>query len=475
MSKVTWLVLVVLPGLTILLGFAIYWQRRREVVRPRTLLILLLVVVGLVAFIALYEGELPSSDERAAQAKLLFHFDDEDVNGLEIEWEGIRVVLERPVAEAADEEGEEESRSEVTDEWRLVYPLEARADESLVASLLGALTSMEMSRTLEDMTPAEAGLEEPRARVEVTMIVGVAETDDFFVVADGLWSQLTRAPGEWRSREVFAAPQEDIERISLGMADERLLLARRGQDFWLESPMVDRADQAKVSKLLGDIASLTVASFVDEPELTPDEMGLEPARAILEVVLKEEAEPFRLELGVPVPETEGRITARVGDQIIELETELAQLMDGSPTDWQSTTWSSLQTFQIDNVVVDDETGTLSLERAGANWTRAEDEIPFTTASDLLYAITEAQAERILSPAEAEMLGADWESPVLELRLASDEESEQEELTLYTGSGGEHLARTGDREAVLVIPDEAVQEILDKIAAARTVDYVPEEE
>jgi hypothetical protein len=464
------------------------------VVRPRTLLILLLVVVGLVAFIALYEGELPSSDERAAQAKLLFHFDDEDVNGLEIEWEGIRVVLERPVAEAADEEGEEESRSEVTDEWRLVYPLEARADESLVASLLGALTSMEKSRTLEDMTPAEAGLEEPRARVEVrladdvrelrigsevpassTMIVGVAETDDFFVVADGLWSQLTRAPGEWRSREVFAAPQEDIERISLGMADERLLLARRGQDFWLESPMLDRADQAKVSKLLGDIASLTVASFVDEPELTPDEMGLEPARAILEVVLKEEAEPFRLELGVPVPETEGRITARVGDQIIELETELAQLMDGSPTDWQSTTWSSLQTFQIDNVVVDDETGTLSLERAGANWTRAEDEIPFTTASDLLYAITEAQAERILSPAEAEMLGADWESPVLELRLASDEESEQEELTLYTGSGGEHLARTGDREAVLVIPDEAVQEILDKIAAARTVDYVPEEE
>jgi hypothetical protein len=464
------------------------------VVRPRTLLILLLVVVGLVAFIALYEGELPSSDERAAQAKLLFHFDDEDVNGLEIEWEGNRVVLERPVAEAADEEGEEESRSEVTDEWRLVYPLEARADESLVASLLGALTSMEKSRTLEDMTPAEAGLEEPRARVEVrladdvrelrigsevpassTMIVGVAETDDFFVVADGLWSQLTRAPGEWRSREVFAAPQEDIERISLGMADERLLLARRGQDFWLESPMVDRADQAKVSKLLGDIASLTVASFVDEPELTPDEMGLEPARAILEVVLKEQAEPFRLELGVPVPETEGRITARVGDQIIELETELAQLMDGSPTDWQSTTWSSLQTFQIDNVVVDDETGTLSLERAGATWTRADDEIPFTTASDLLYAITEAQAERTLSPAEAEKLGADWESPVLGLRLAGDEESDQEELTLYTGSGGEHLARTGDRETVLVIPDEAVQEILDKIAAARAVDTVPEEE
>lgn len=29
MSKVTWLVLVVLPGLAVLLGFAVYWQRRR--------------------------------------------------------------------------------------------------------------------------------------------------------------------------------------------------------------------------------------------------------------------------------------------------------------------------------------------------------------------------------------------------------------------------------------------------------------
>ena len=461
--------------------------------RPRTLVILLLVVVGLVAFIALYEGELPSSDERAAQAKLLFRFDDEEVKGLEIEWEGNRVVLERSAAQADVEEDGEESSSVVEEEWRLVHPLEARADESLVASLVGALTSMEKSRTLEDMTPVEAGLEEPRARLEVrlddqvrelrvgsevpassTMIVGVAGTDDFFVVADGIWSQLTRAPGEWRSREVFAGPREGIERISLGKADERLLLARRGEDFWLESPLVDRADQAKVSKLLGDIASLTVASFVDEPQLTPDEMGLDPARAVLEVVLKDQVEPFRLELGAPVPDTEGRIMARVGDQIIELDTELAQLAEESPDDWQSTTWSSLETFEIDNVVVDDETGTLSLERAGANWMRADDEISFTTASDLLYAITEAQAERILSPAEAEEQGADWESPVVELRLGGEEEGKQEELTLYAGSGGEHFARTGDRETVLVIPDQAVQEILDKIAAARTVAAEPTE-
>ena len=444
--------------------------------RPRTLLILLLVVVGLVAFISLYEQELPSSDERAAQAKLLFRFDNEEVNGLEIEWAGKRVVLERQA-----------------DEWRLVHPLEARADDSLVESLLGALTSMEKERTLEDMTPAEAGLDEPRARVEVrldgdvhelligsqvpaasTMIVGVEATDGFFVVADGIWDQLTREPGEWRSREIFAAEREDIESISLSMADTQVLLARRGENFWLESPLVDRADEEKVSKLIGDITSLTVTSFVDEPEQTLDEMGLDPAPAVVEVVLMEQAEPFRLELGEPIPDTEGRFTARVGDQIIEVDTELAQVMEESSTDWLSTAWSSLETFQIDEVVVVDETGTMTLERAGAVWKRADDEIPFTTASDLLYAITETTADHILSPAEAKALVADWESPVLELRLAGEEESGQDELTLFTGPAGEHLARSADRESVLVLPAEAVEEIRNKIAEARSADAIPDE-
>ncbi|TNF81744.1 MAG: DUF4340 domain-containing protein [Acidobacteria bacterium] len=462
--------------------------------RPRTLLILLLVVIGLVAFIALYERELPSSDERAAQTKLIFRFDDEDVDGLEIEWEGETVVLERRTAAAEAEEREDAPSGEVADEWRLLDPLEARADESLVASLVAALTSLEKERTLEDMTAAEVGLDEPRARVTVrveddvqelligsevpassTMIVGLEDTDDFFVVADGIWSQLIRAPGEWRSREVFAADREDIERISLSVADRRLTLARRGEDFWLEEPLADRADEEKVTKLLADVTSLTVASFVDEPERMPNEMGLDPARAVLEVVLEERAEPFRLELGEPVADTDGRLTARVDDQIIELETELALVMEESLTAWQSTAWSHLETFEIDSIVVVDEAGTMTLERAGASWTRADDEIPFTTASDLLYAITETEAERILSPAEAESLGAVWESPELVLRLGGDDEGGREELTLYTGAAGEYLARTGDRESVLLLPAAAVEEIRDKIAAARSAESVPAEE
>jgi len=461
-------------------------------VRPRTLLILLLVVAGLVAFIWLYERELPSSDERAVQAKLLFHFDEEDVTGLEIEWEGKRVLLERQGQEETAEETTQAARGRADGEWRLAEPLAARADDSLVASLLGSLTSMEKERTLADMNAAEAGLEEPRARVRVhlgdevrelligsevpasnTMIVGVAETDGFFVVADGIWSQLTREPGEWRDRDVFAGRRADVERISLTAGGQRLLLARRGDDFWLESPLVDRADEEKVAKLIGDITSLRVEAFVDEPEQTVEEMGFDPPRAVLEVVLKEQIDPFRMELGAAVPDHEGRVLARVDGQLIELDTELARVMEESSADWLSTAWSSLETFQIDEVVIVDETGTMTLERAGAIWKRGDDEIPFTTASDLLYAITETTADRILSPAEVETLGVDWESPLLELRLAGDEESGQDELSLFETDDGDFLARSADRKSVLVLPAEAIEEIRRKIDEARSVEGVPE--
>jgi hypothetical protein len=462
-------------------------------VRPRTLLVLLLVVVGLLVFISLYERELPSSDERAAQANRLFRFDSEEVDSLEIEWEGNRVVLERQAGEEAENDAAEATGGPGTDEWRLTKPLAARADATLVESLVGAMTSMEKDRTLADMTAAEAGLDKPRARVKVhlgnevrellvgsevpassTMIVGVEGKEEFFVVADGIWSELTRKPGDWRSREVLAAQRADIERISLSAGGERLLLARRGDDFWLESPVVDRADEAQVTKLIGDLTSLRVESFVDEPERAEGEMGLTRPRGVLEVVLKDQAEPFRLELGAAVPDTERRFMARVEGQLIELDTGLAEAIDRPVAEWRSSAWSSMETFEIDEVVVEDGAGAMTLVRADANWRRGDDEIPFTTASDLLYAITEAEADRVLSAAEAESLGADWQDPLLEIRLAGDDESEGDELTLFATDEGDYLGRSADRDSVLVIPAEAVEEIRSKIAEVRSAETLPEE-
>ncbi|HNU83320.1 MAG TPA: hypothetical protein PKO05_07800, partial [Thermoanaerobaculia bacterium] len=81
--------------------------------RPRTLLVLLALVVGIGAFVYFYERELPSSDERAERAKrVLPGLAAEAVTGIEIEGSTGRLRLEREAAPAGE--------ADTLSGWRLV-------------------------------------------------------------------------------------------------------------------------------------------------------------------------------------------------------------------------------------------------------------------------------------------------------------------------------------------------------------------
>ena len=146
--------------------------------RPRTLLVLLAVVLAVGAFIAFYERDLPGSEERGEQEKrVLPGLVAAEVTALTIEQGGEAVALARVTpgdagggdadgggADEADGDGE----GALGGEWRLTAPAGlagARADGAAVEGLLGTLAALEKTRTLEDYDPADLGLDAPRARV----------------------------------------------------------------------------------------------------------------------------------------------------------------------------------------------------------------------------------------------------------------------------------------------------------------------
>ncbi|MEM7354282.1 MAG: hypothetical protein AAF657_25985, partial [Acidobacteriota bacterium] len=63
--------------------------------QPKTLLALSLLVAGLGAFIFLYEKDLPSTDERLERAKRVLQLEADEIDSLEIAWDGQTVRLER--------------------------------------------------------------------------------------------------------------------------------------------------------------------------------------------------------------------------------------------------------------------------------------------------------------------------------------------------------------------------------------------
>jgi hypothetical protein len=139
--------------------------------KPRTLLVLLVLVLGLGSFIWFYERELPSSEERAELEKKAFPLKKDEVTAVTLQSDAGTVRLEKvslpapKKKEANEEDGEELTETPV--EWRIVEPVKARADTMTVDGLLDALASLDTVRILDDVNPKEVGLDRPRASVRV--------------------------------------------------------------------------------------------------------------------------------------------------------------------------------------------------------------------------------------------------------------------------------------------------------------------
>lgn len=469
----------------------------------RTLLILTVVVAALGAFIFFVEKDTLSTDERKEQEKKVVALEKDDVTTLEIAWGEKKVRMERHDPPAPDDEDDEEKGdifAEPEPEWRLVEPLEARADRTEVESLVSTLTSLEKKRTVEDASRSDLGFDEPRGTVtlgtedgETVIEIGpevpassdmlVASGDAVFQVASSVWTDLTKEPGDWRDKELFTARRADIERVTLG-SESRVLLAKRGDDFWLESPLTDLADDDLVGGLLADITGLQVESFVDEPETIPAELGLEPAAHVLEIVLAGREEAFRLELGNATDAEEPgaedadddgpkTLYARHDGQIVEVETRLLDTFARAPDEWRSRDWTPLEVYRVESARFEDVEGPLEVMREESDWKRGNEKIAYSAVSDVLYAISDAKAKEVLSREEAAARGHALSEPRLRVRLETEDETES--LALYPTVDGLAAATREGRDVVLLLAAEDVEEVTSKLGELRQAEPEQDED
>lgn len=461
--------------------------------KPRTLLILLVAVLGLGAFIWFYERDLPSSEERQKLDKQILKVEKDDVTAVTIEASRGRLRLERtgtPAPKKDVEDGGLEAAPDV--EWRILEPFKARADTFAVDRLLDSLATLERTRTLEDVDRKDVGLDKPRVTVTLrtqdgekvlqvgaavptggSLIAGLQGDKDAYVVADTLLAEIDKDAAEWRDRRMFHGEQDAIQRITLKGAEAGpVILAKRPNGFWVEqpAPAADRADREAVDGLLSDLEGLTAEQFA-EGSLSLAELGLAPPHEVIEVAVKGQPKPERIELGAPVtgeaaPEgqTAGELTwAKVGDTVFQARTRLAEATRRVPADWRARQLSSMEVFDVESATVNDGKTSFDLKRADADWKRGDTLISFLPVSDLLTAVVGAKADRLLATQEAQALHLG--KPLFTFTLKGKEKAE-ETLTIYPSLPEGVPARASGRPTVLLLPKEALQEILKKVAEVR---------
>lgn len=465
--------------------------------RPRTLLVLAIVVGALLALIYFAEDKVASTDERAAAAKRLVDAQPDEVVALAIEWQGSRVRFERSAAAAARDGAQEETTSAspvpgaATRPWQIVEPFAKRADDAAVERLLAALTGLEVVRDLDGAERGDVGLEPPRGvvtwktptsegRLEIggavpathNVVVAASGRPSPAVTADTLLADLARPAGEWRGREVVSVPRERIERVTISgpSLGAPAVLARTGDTLQLESPIADRLDRDLADRLLADLGALRMESFLDPPYSAEVEKALAAPAGTIDVAISGESEPLRIEVGGET--STGRRVWRAGNQAFESASALAAVVARPATEWRSRNWTRFENWRIEKARVEAAGGAFELVRSGGEWFRDGSKIPFTAASDFLAAVTTVKADRILEGVAPPTSPA---PPRLTVTL-SDADGNEEMLTLAAGAdpaGAEVPARTGGRDVTLLLPRSVVDELERKIAAVRAAAPVAE--
>ena len=158
------------------------------------------------------------------------------------------------------------------------------------------------------------------------------------------------------------------------------------------------------------------------------------------------------------------VYARMGSQLFEVRTKLADAAARPAAEWRAQALSSLDVFQVESAAVQDGQGSLSLQRAEPDWKRGEETISYLPVSDFLFALVQARANRLLSPNEAASLGIAGK-PALTATLKT-KDAGQETLTLYPPVAAGVPARASGRDVVLLLPGGTLGEIQGKLAEVR---------
>jgi len=186
--------------------------------------------------------------------------------------------------------------TKTADRWGLSQPLTARADQTKVNALINTLTNLRvLDFVSEDPGAVHAyGLDEPVTEVTVwtgdkgqTVLFGRAPTNDATKVyaklksADSVFTVAATAAQEFavpvhdvRDRQILPVAAADVQTIQIVAAGKELALARTDSVWRVTAPQSLPAEESEVTRLLRQLADLTVQQFVADVPTDLDRFGL---------------------------------------------------------------------------------------------------------------------------------------------------------------------------------------------------------
>jgi len=257
-------------------------KRRLYITMKFRTTIILLIVAGIgAAYIFLYDKKQYRTDVwMQRQQMVLPDYKPGQIDKIEMKRDGVNIVLE----------------STDNQRWRMVEPLQLRADRAEVEEILAQFEFLRKVGTIKESETAnfnlkEYGLETPTLVVSLwlkkgSMVGGTAgnitkytvnigdrlaagedtayittgDDKDVFVVGVKFLEKVSKEINDLRNKWAFEYDKHSVERVRLEREEsEPVVCSKAEQLWWITQPLSDRADTERIKEILDELKNLEIA------------------------------------------------------------------------------------------------------------------------------------------------------------------------------------------------------------------------
>ena len=446
--------------------------------RLRSMLVLLVVALGLGAYIYFVERHRAPASEEAPNEQL-FTFEADDIAELHLRGtSGTTTELRR------------------TDgTWEVVAPIEAAADETTLASVTSGLVSLEIRRVVEedpvDLEPF--GLAEPALDLGFMLaeddavdhlLIGEAtptgtdryaklsSADRVFLIAGYINTTFDKTTFDLRDKTMLVISRDDLDRLRITVDDQTTVLAKEGNDWKLTEPWDVRADFSTVEALVGRLTG-TMQSIESEGENALDDYGLaEPA---ITATLSDGSAGATLYVGGEAPGARRYARDSSRDLVFTVQDSLATDLGRSPSDYRRKDLFGFRPFNATRLEIERAEDTVVFEKSEATtegedqWKRVQPEaqnIDSDEMDDLLAKLSSLRVQSWIESRGAAGLGDT--DRLVTVRARFGEEATEDLVTVWR-TGEETFAVHGDEPGAATIDAGAFDDALAAFDAVQTED------
>ncbi|MHC4183070.1 MAG: DUF4340 domain-containing protein, partial [Planctomycetota bacterium] len=287
-----------------------------------TIILLIIALIG-VAYIFLYEKKQYRKEVwLQRQIMALPDYKAGQISKIEIKNEKYAIVLD-----SIDEE-----------HWRMLEPLQIRADKAEVADILSQFEFLRKIGTIEESEAEnfnlkDYGLDPPRIIVNLwkkkgemtlketdvvatgteskytinvgdklaagqnTIYVNVEGNKDVFVVPSKILEKINKDINELRNKWVFEFDEDAVERIKIQSDSEAAIVCSKAdQHWWLTQPVSDRGDSERIKGILNELKNIKIdkTDFVSDNKDDISRHGLDKPRLTVSIGYKDKSQSILL-------------------------------------------------------------------------------------------------------------------------------------------------------------------------------------